>query len=68
MEKIYRTDYHVHTTFSDGKAAAPDYIEAAVVAGLSEIGFSEHLNLLWKDQPYGMPSERTGEYILTLKN
>ena len=43
---IYRTDYHVHTTYSDGKSIPEDYIAPAVVAGLKEIGFSEHLNLI----------------------
>jgi histidinol-phosphatase (PHP family) len=42
---IYRTDYHVHSTFSDGRSVPDDYISSALVAGLSEIGFSEHLTL-----------------------
>lgn len=42
---IYRTDYHVHSWFSDGKAAPEEYITAAISAGLMEIGFAEHLTL-----------------------
>jgi len=42
---IYRTDYHIHSTYSDGRSAPEEYIAPAVAAGLSEIGFSEHLNL-----------------------
>jgi histidinol-phosphatase (PHP family) len=42
---IYRTDYHIHSTYSDGRSAPEDYIAPAIAAGLSEIGFSEHLNL-----------------------
>ncbi|NLV20148.1 MAG: histidinol-phosphatase [Bacteroidetes bacterium] len=47
---IYRTDYHIHTTFSDGKADPEDYVDAALKAGINEIGFSEHLSLV-KDRP-----------------
>ena len=46
---IYRTDYHVHTTYSDGKSVPEDYIAPAIAAGLKEIGFSEHLNLINDD-------------------
>ena len=42
---IYRTDYHVHTSFSDGRSDPDDYLAPAQAAGLSEIGFSEHLTL-----------------------
>ena len=42
---IYRTDYHIHSSFSDGRAAPEDYIAPAIAAGLKEIGFSEHLTL-----------------------
>jgi histidinol-phosphatase (PHP family) len=42
---IYKTDYHMHSSFSDGRSAPKDYIAPAIAAGLSEIGFSEHLTL-----------------------
>lgn len=35
----------MHSSFSDGRSAPEDYIAPAVAAGLSEIGFSEHLTL-----------------------
>lgn len=35
---VYRTDYHIHTTFSDGKAAPEEYIAPALSAGISELG------------------------------
>ncbi len=47
---IYRTDYHIHSYFSDGRAAPEEYIAQAIEAGLKEIGFSEHLTL-FKEQP-----------------
>jgi histidinol-phosphatase (PHP family) len=65
---IYRTDYHIHTLFSDGKAGAEEYISAARLAGMQEIGFSEHLNLLTPGQKWCMDPGRTGEYISFIKN
>jgi len=49
---VYRTDYHIHSLYSDGRAAPRDYIAPAIAAGLKEIGFSEHLTL-FKDQQDG---------------
>jgi histidinol-phosphatase (PHP family) len=60
---IYRTDYHVHSRFSDGKAAPEDYITPAVEAGLKEIGFSEHLTLFLKDSDWAMSAEEVGPYL-----
>lgn len=53
---IYRTDYHIHSLFSDGRSDPEDYIAPAVAAGLEEIGFSEHLTLFkgtlnWSMEP-----------------
>lgn len=65
---IYRTDYHVHTLFSDGKSAPEDYIEPAISAGLSEIGFSEHLTLFREKQDWTMDLRRVSEYIKCINN
>ena len=35
-------DYHVHTTFSDGKNTPEEIVLAAREKGLKEIGFSDH--------------------------
>ena len=42
---IYKTDYHIHSSYSDGRSAPEDYIVTAIAAGLSEMGFSDHLSL-----------------------
>jgi histidinol-phosphatase (PHP family) len=60
---IYKTDYHIHTTFSDGKSDPEEYIGAAVAAGIKEIGFSEHINLIAEDQEWCMDPARVHEYI-----
>ena len=36
------SDFHTHTTFSDGKNTPEEMVLGALLLGLSEIGFSEH--------------------------
>lgn len=60
---IYKTDYHIHSTYSDGKAAPEEYIAGAVAEGLSEIGFSEHLSLFCENQAWCMDPMKTDVYI-----
>ncbi len=60
---LYRTDYHIHTTYSDGKADPEEYIIQAISAGMKEIGFSEHINLLEANKEWCMDPERIHEYI-----
>ena len=60
---IYRTDYHIHTTFSDGRSSPEDYIAPAIAAGLSEIGFSEHLSLFKENQDWCMNPANTSSYV-----
>jgi histidinol-phosphatase (PHP family) len=60
---LYKTDYHIHTTFSDGRAGPDEYINKAISAGISEIGFSEHINLLDPNQKCCMAPERVNGYI-----
>ena len=62
-EMIYRTDYHIHTTYSDGKESPEAYIMAAKKAGLREIGFSEHIALLPQGEKWCMKPERLPEYV-----
>lgn len=39
------TDYHMHTTFSDGRNSHQKMVAGAIKAGLQEIGFSDHICL-----------------------
>jgi histidinol-phosphatase (PHP family) len=63
---IYRTDYHIHTLFSDGKSNAEDYLNPAISAGLSEIGFSEHLTLFREKLDWTIDAQRVSEYIKSI--
>lgn len=60
---IYRTDYHVHTTFSDGRATPEEYFSYAEKAGLSELGFSDHLSLFGENYNWLMNPEDAGKYL-----
>jgi len=64
---LYKTDYHIHTTFSDGKAPPEDYIGQAISAGLNEIGFSEHINLGVPGQAWCMDPGRINEFISNVR-
>ncbi len=39
---MIKGDYHIHTTFSDGKNTAEEMVLRAIELGLDEIGFSDH--------------------------
>jgi histidinol-phosphatase (PHP family) len=64
---VYKTDYHVHTTFSDGKSDPEEYILKAISEGIMEIGFSEHLNLCYTNQAWCMDPGRVNEYISSVR-
>jgi hypothetical protein len=66
-EMIYKTDYHIHSWFSDGKGAPEDYIAPAVAAGIKEIGFSEHLTLFRGFLEWSMDSPDVERYIRHIK-
>ena len=35
-------DFHIHTTFSDGKYSPEEMVEYAVSIGMTHMGFSDH--------------------------
>ena len=67
-ETIYKTDYHLHTTYSDGKAAPEEYIVPAINAGLKEIGFSEHISLFSEEQKWCMNPGNISIYLEHIEN
>ena len=64
---IYRTDYHMHSKYSDGRSAPEDYIVPALAAGLCEIGFSEHLTLFKDLEDWNMNPVNISPYISHLE-
>jgi len=64
---IYKTDYHIHSWFSDGKAPPEEYIPSAVSAGISEIGFAEHLTLFRGMLEWSMDAPDVEPYMRHIK-
>jgi histidinol-phosphatase (PHP family) len=65
---IYKTDYHIHSCFSDGKAPPVEYIAPALLAELKEIGFSEHLTLFKEQQDWSMNIANIPEYLTHIRH
>ena len=62
-------DYHIHTSFSDGKGLHDEFVKAAVNKKLAEIGFSDHFSILpsdWNTAKEDIP--RIKDNIEELKN
>ena len=59
MKKL--CDYHVHTTFSDGKNTPEEMVKAAIEKGMAEIGFSDH-SYTYFDESYCIKKEQIAEY------
>lgn len=64
---FYKTDYHMHSDFSDGRSSPEDYIIPAINAGLDEIGFSEHLTLFKDKEDWNMNPVNISPYIQHLE-
>jgi histidinol-phosphatase (PHP family) len=65
---IYKTDYHIHSSYSDGRSAPEDYIAPSLASGLSEIGFSEHLTLFKGLEAWNMNPANMSSYISHLES
>jgi histidinol-phosphatase (PHP family) len=65
---VYKTDYHMHTLYSDGRSVPEEYVAAAITEGMMEIGFSEHLNLFVENEDWIMNPCNLSPYFLHLEN
>jgi histidinol-phosphatase (PHP family) len=65
---IYKTDYHMHSIYSDGRSAPEDYVASAIASGLSEIGFSEHLTLFKDLEDWNINPVNIMPYINHIEN
>ncbi len=63
---MIRSNYHTHTTFSDGKNTPEEMIEAAIALGFEKIGISDHAYTAFYDG-WSIPLSRMEEYIRTLR-
>ena len=62
---MVKKDYHIHTTYSDGKDDMESVVIAAIDSGASEIGFSDH-SYTFFDQSYCMKKDYR-KYIAEIK-
>ena len=60
---VYRTDYHMQSSFSDGRSLPEEYIGYALAAGLSELGFSDHLSVIDNLDDNNMNPANVSSYI-----
>ena len=63
------TSYHVHSTHSDGKSPIREFVEAAIEAGLDELGISDHYVLPPSGEPvvWSMPLAGLPAYFEDLR-
>ncbi|MBR1659994.1 MAG: PHP domain-containing protein, partial [Oscillospiraceae bacterium] len=53
-------DFHVHSSFSDGKNSPEEIVEAALARGMTRLGISDHSYTSF-DLPPCVPKERLAE-------
>ena len=58
---MIRSDFHLHTFFSDGKNTPEEMVLAAIEKGMTAIGFSDHSYTAF-DESYCMSQKDTKEY------
>jgi histidinol-phosphatase (PHP family) len=65
---IYKTDYHMHSTFSDGRTLPEEHVAMAISSGFSEIGISDHLTLFKEQEAWNMKPGNINSYIDHIDN
>jgi histidinol-phosphatase (PHP family) len=67
VEKMVKVNYHIHSTYSDGKATIQEYAREAVSRGFNEIAFAEHLavrsGFSTRKLYYSMDVSKLGNYV-----
>ena len=54
-------DFHVHTTFSDGRSTPEEVVRSAISMGMTALGFSDHSHTPF-DERYCIPKEKLPAY------
>lgn len=65
---IYKTDYHIHSTFSDGSSDPEEYLKTALLKGFKELGISDHLTLFREQQKWFMDPKMAPAYMEHIGN
>jgi histidinol-phosphatase (PHP family) len=67
MPSTSRTSYHTHSHYCDGEGEIDEMIEAAIAAGLTEIGISSHAPLPFATD-WTMPPEQLAAYVAEVRD
>ncbi|MBQ4120419.1 MAG: histidinol-phosphatase [Clostridia bacterium] len=59
---MIKADFHVHTTYCDGKHTPEEMVKTAISLGMTSLGFSVHSYTEF-DQSYCIKKERMADYI-----
>ncbi len=59
---MIKSDFHMHTCFSDGKNTPEQMVQTAIKLNMDKIGFSDH-SYTFFDESYCMKKEKVSEYI-----
>ncbi|MGD9707833.1 MAG: histidinol-phosphatase HisJ [Candidatus Delongbacteria bacterium] len=62
---MIKTNYHMHSNYSDGKADPEDYVKTAIEKGFVSIGFTEHGPTKFK-KPWELKPENVGKYFFEI--
>ena len=60
------SDFHVHTTYCDGKASPEDIVRAAIALGMKKLGFSGHSYTPFDEEPCMSP-QNTRLYVQEIR-
>ncbi len=63
---MVKVNYHIHSTYSDGRATILEYVQEAVRKGFDEVAFTEHLAVKpgsMKKLYYSIDVSRIGDYV-----
>ena len=63
---MINSNFHTHTSFSDGKLEATDYCKKAIELGFHSLGFSDHAPVLFPNK-YSIQQGKLQEYFAAIK-
>ncbi len=66
MTASIRTSYHTHSHYCDGEGEIVEMIDAAIAAGLNEVGITSHAPLPFETD-WTMPSEQLPQYAAEVR-
>jgi histidinol-phosphatase (PHP family) len=62
MSSMFAASYHTHNEYCDGQGRIEEMVEAAISAGLTEIGISSHAPLPFETE-WNMSAARLSDYV-----